>query len=485
MSEEEKIQEWLRRLDRTESHVKEHLGDVKFMVSITWPEDEWCHPIGFPEDKECGINEFRKFPHGNPLRCTAKFKTSFVYKLIEVNPLGAWKDPEKPKYPEDFIINNEVERWVYLDFPSFLFRTKLDSFDRKNFPGTCKNFTVKLNNMTPEDPDLENLNSGGGPKGKHDYSLEKESSVLWKTWYYSCPSEGDVDLKQMGYSGDALDVFEKKFPDTHEQVPRGVLDRLGPIHWLDGWVDVFLSLALQKEYTPILVIKNTVYFDDESGCPLCGDAEDPDCPCCRDEKEAKEEDYSFKEDGPNYRDSNDAEIIFSPDSLAEATHHAFEVLRTWAKWGPVSTAGPEVEAKTPDNADSAPADQLTLKSEGNKKPPDGNPGESTNRYDKLDEVNTAAQKAYVSFLYAEAKAKHKLEDRDAYDWIHENGFDKSDGCYDKLENYTLPAFDTWCRYLRIARKATCEQKYTPRHGRATGRSIVSVDEIEHQHEEGN
>ena len=120
-----------------------------------------------------------------------------------------------------------------------------------------------------------------------------------------------------------------------------------------------------------------------------------------------------------------------------------------------------------------------------RKPPGGNPEESTNQYDGLDEVNPAARKAYYSFLHAEAKEEDPLEDRAAYDWIHENGFDKSCDHYDELEDYKLPPFDTWCRYLRIARKATGEQKYTPRHGRATGRSIVSADEIEHQHEEGN
>ena len=70
------------------------------------------------------------------------------------------------------------------------------------------------------------------------------------------------------------------------------------------------------------------------------------------------------------------------------------------------------------------------------------------------------RKAYFSFKLAEAKLERRLEDRDAWDALHEN--DWSD-CYEgELEGYKAPQYGTWSRQLRVARKATGEQKYTPR-----------------------
>jgi hypothetical protein len=72
------------------------------------------------------------------------------------------------------------------------------------------------------------------------------------------------------------------------------------------------------------------------------------------------------------------------------------------------------------------------------------------------------QKAYYAFLYAEAKNEKRLEDIEAYNWLQEHGIDPKTETCGELADYQLPAFDTWSRYLRTARKAVGEQKYTPR-----------------------
>jgi hypothetical protein len=87
-------------------------------------------------------------------------------------------------------------------------------------------------------------------------------------------------------------------------------------------------------------------------------------------------------------------------------------------------------------------------------------------------MTPSVKKAYLSFLYAEAKAEKRLEDIAAYEWLRENGLGDD---ADELVNYELPIFKTWTRYLRRARSATGEQKYTPRRGRSSGKSIVDFD----------
>lgn len=55
-------------------------------------------------------------------------------------------------------------------------------------------------------------------------------------------------------------------------------------------------------------------------------------------------------------------------------------------------------------------------------------------------------------------------------------------CYDWLSTHndgdTLPAFETWQRYLRDARRCLGKQKNAPRAGRSHGQSIVSSQDIE-------
>ena len=102
------------------------------------------------------------------------------------------------------------------------------------------------------------------------------------------------------------------------------------------------------------------------------------------------------------------------------------------------------------------------------------------RREVLEGLQPADRKAYLAYQYAETMAEKRLQDREAYDWLKENGIDANKGDVGELADYKLPAFDTWAKQLRKARKPLGEQKYTRRAGRATGRSIVAGKEIEYQ-----
>ena len=86
-------------------------------------------------------------------------------------------------------------------------------------------------------------------------------------------------------------------------------------------------------------------------------------------------------------------------------------------------------------------------------------GSESNRFAILAKLQASHRKAYLSFLYAEAKNERRLQDQDAYDWLTENGIDAETG---ELADYSLPQYSNWSRYLRVARNATGEQKYVPR-----------------------
>jgi hypothetical protein len=79
-----------------------------------------------------------------------------------------------------------------------------------------------------------------------------------------------------------------------------------------------------------------------------------------------------------------------------------------------------------------------------------------------DKLALADKKAYFTYSYVEFKIV-KPTDRDAYDWLKENGLPDEREASDlakELTGYTLPAFDTWSRQLRNARKALGEQKHS-------------------------
>jgi hypothetical protein len=91
-------------------------------------------------------------------------------------------------------------------------------------------------------------------------------------------------------------------------------------------------------------------------------------------------------------------------------------------------------------------------------------------------LSSAVRKAYLSFEAARLKAEKKdMKDWEAYKVLKEEGIPEG---IPELADYRLPAKDTWCRYLRTARKALEEQKYTRRRGRPHGKSIVRQHQIE-------
>jgi hypothetical protein len=74
-----------------------------------------------------------------------------------------------------------------------------------------------------------------------------------------------------------------------------------------------------------------------------------------------------------------------------------------------------------------------------------------------------------------------LGDREAYEWLKENGVDPDKGDLGELTDYKPPpTLEAFRRYLGKARNALDERKYSRRGGRKHGRSIVKADQIEYQ-----
>jgi hypothetical protein len=109
----------------------------------------------------------------------------------------------------------------------------------------------------------------------------------------------------------------------------------------------------------------------------------------------------------------------------------------------------------------------------------------TTREAVLRQLEPAVRKAYLAFQYAETLIGRRMEDREAYDWLRENGIDQGKGDLGELTDYELPdSLETFRRYLGTARKSLGEGKYTKRGGRTHGRSIVRGNEIEYQKGDG-
>jgi hypothetical protein len=102
---------------------------------------------------------------------------------------------------------------------------------------------------------------------------------------------------------------------------------------------------------------------------------------------------------------------------------------------------------------------------------------SSSREAQIQTMQPSIRVAYLAFTYAESKAGKKLQDQEAYKLLDEEGIPEGAGSRGELTDYKLPAFDTWSRQLREARKALGEQKYSPRRGRSHGMSIVKSVEI--------
>lgn len=104
-------------------------------------------------------------------------------------------------------------------------------------------------------------------------------------------------------------------------------------------------------------------------------------------------------------------------------------------------------------------------------------GASKSRAEILQSLSACVRQAYLAYLLGETINGRHLEDQEAYDYIKENGFPEN-GDLGELTDYELPDFDTWARYVRKARKALGEQKYSRRANRPKGRSIATSDEVE-------
>ena len=83
----------------------------------------------------------------------------------------------------------------------------------------------------------------------------------------------------------------------------------------------------------------------------------------------------------------------------------------------------------------------------------------------FNQLEPAARKAYLACQYAETMNTRTLQDWGAHEWLKENGIHQDKGDLGELTDYQLPAFETWSRYVRKARKALGEQKYTSPVGR--------------------
>lgn len=103
---------------------------------------------------------------------------------------------------------------------------------------------------------------------------------------------------------------------------------------------------------------------------------------------------------------------------------------------------------------------------------------------RLQNMMLAHRKAYLAFEYVQSKAGKRLEDREAYNLLKEEGIPDNAGDRGELTDYELPdSFETFRRYLSEARKLLDENKNKRRKGRPHGSSIARQDEIEQPEDE--
>lgn len=92
-------------------------------------------------------------------------------------------------------------------------------------------------------------------------------------------------------------------------------------------------------------------------------------------------------------------------------------------------------------------------------------------------LTPAIQKAWLAYIYAETKQEKRLQDKEAWDFLVENGIGP-DG--ETIEGYKPPSFETFSRQLREARKILGENKYTRRRGRPPARSVIPAESIDNR-----
>jgi hypothetical protein len=141
--------------------------------------------------------------------------------------------------------------------------------------------------------------------------------------------------------------------------------------------------------------------------------------------------------------------------------------------------GPLGETRTSDT----PSIAETEKDEGNSRAtsPAAQPQDSSDAARKAarQKLEPAVRNAYLACLHAEQRNGRRLEDHEAYDWLHEHGIDQDKGDLGELTEYELPdSFETFKRYLVTARSTLGENKYTRRAGRKHGGSIAPKEQIE-------
>jgi hypothetical protein len=71
-----------------------------------------------------------------------------------------------------------------------------------------------------------------------------------------------------------------------------------------------------------------------------------------------------------------------------------------------------------------------------------------------------------------------LTDPQAWNWLNEHEVPGDRGDIGELKDYTLPAYETFTRYLSAARTELGANKHSPRAGRSHGRSVVRRDQVE-------
>jgi hypothetical protein len=168
-----------------------------------------------------------------------------------------------------------------------------------------------------------------------------------------------------------------------------------------------------------------------------------------------------------HREHDPAQLVAAANLLARAS----------AKVRPMA-GQPEAGERTPENAalsQSAGGRAETEGAEGDTGDATGSGSEEQVEADSatpsnLAELADAPRLAFLAYSYAEERG-HAGTDRNAYDWLNEEGLP------DEFGDYELPPFDTWQRYLGRARNALGEQKYQRRKGRLHGGSIRRRDEI--------
>jgi len=143
-----------------------------------------------------------------------------------------------------------------------------------------------------------------------------------------------------------------------------------------------------------------------------------------------------------------------------------------------SLSGAPREKTNDDAGTSTDKGRQTLVSKEARAGGSADPAEEDGRQQTImKDLTPSVKNAYLSYTLAERTAGHRLEDRQAYDWLKNNDWQDEKRCPGSLAKYDLPAFETWSRQLRAARKALGEQKHSSRASRRTGGSVVGADQI--------